>query len=194
MDTEQLTSILTGGAIYGGVIVFAFWIGMIVWTFRDMRARSRDVLGQILATLAVAALTIPGLVLYLFLRPKETLAEAYERSLEEEALLQEIENKPLCPGCKQRVQDDWQACPNCHTRLKKPCIRCSKMLDLTWEICPYCLTPQAVYQPERPAAGHTRPSSPHAEPMTASAPAAYESRSRARRRSESVEFVDGESG
>ena len=63
---------------------------------------------------------------YLMTAPRRAWdAEAYERSLEEEALLQEIEEKPTCPGCKSRVQADWQVCPSCHTRLKKPCIRCS---------------------------------------------------------------------
>ena len=47
----------------------------------------------------VAILNVPGLLIYIFLRPRETLSEAYERSLEEEALLQEIEEKPVCPGC-----------------------------------------------------------------------------------------------
>jgi len=85
----------------------------------------------------------------LMLRPRETLSEAYERSLVEEALLQEIEEKPTCPGCKQRVQADWQVCPSCHTRLKKPCIRCGQTLELAWNLCPYCATPQASYATER---------------------------------------------
>jgi RNA polymerase subunit RPABC4/transcription elongation factor Spt4 len=83
-------------------------------------------------------------LIYLLLRPRETLAEAYERSLEEEALLQEIEEKPTCPGCGQRVQHDWVVCAQCHTRLKKACVRCSKTLEMAWNICPYCATPQAV--------------------------------------------------
>ena len=63
----------------------------------------------LLATLLVAVLNLPGLVIYLILRPARTLAEAYEQSLEEEALLQEIEDKRVCPGCGRhadRIQHD----------------------------------------------------------------------------------------
>jgi len=75
------------------------------------------------------------------LRPKETLAEAYERSLEEEALLQGIEEVLACPGCGARVQGDFVVCPNCHTKLKKPCQGCGRALNLRWGVCPYCGTP-----------------------------------------------------
>ncbi len=84
-------------AAYFGLVLIACWVVMVVWTFRDMRARSRDTLAQVLMALMVALLTILGVLIYLFLRPRETLAEAYERSLEEEALLQEIEELDL-PG------------------------------------------------------------------------------------------------
>lgn len=139
-----LENALLWGTIYGGVVVAVAWIAMVFWTFRDMRARSRDLWVQILAALMVLVLNIPGLIVYLFLRPRETLSEAYERSLEEEALLQEIEEKPTCPGCGQRVQANWQACAYCHTRLKKPCIQCGEMLQLSWDLCPYCATPQTA--------------------------------------------------
>jgi RNA polymerase subunit RPABC4/transcription elongation factor Spt4 len=132
---------VTIAVVYGGGVLVVFWLAMGVWTYRDMRARSRDALAQIFMALLVLVLNLPGLLAYLLLRPRETLSEAYERSLEEEALLQEIEQKPTCPGCKQRVQDDWQACPHCHTRLKRPCSRCGRMLELSWDLCPHCLTP-----------------------------------------------------
>lgn len=133
---------------YIGVIVAVFWLAMIIWAYRDMRSRSRDLLAQVLVGVVVALLNVPGLFVYILLRPRETLSEAYERSLEEEALLQEIEEKPTCPGCAHRVQPEWQACPYCHTRLKKPCIACQSMLELSWTLCPHCATSQSSYVPE----------------------------------------------
>lgn len=130
--------------VYGGVVIAALWLAMIIWTNRDMRARSRDPLAQIFVTAIVALLNVPGLLIYLLLRPRETLSDSYERSLEEEALLQEIEEKPTCPGCGQRVQVSWQVCPHCHTKLKKACYKCGNALELAWNICPHCATPQAV--------------------------------------------------
>ncbi|MBC8171715.1 MAG: hypothetical protein H7X77_08580, partial [Anaerolineae bacterium] len=90
-ETGNLFLILV---VYGGVVLAVFWLAMIIWTYRDMRARSRDRLAQLLVALMVAVLNFPGLLIYILLRPRETLSEAYERSLEEEALLQEIEEKP----------------------------------------------------------------------------------------------------
>ena len=119
----------------------ALWLSLVIWTFRDMRARSHDVLAALLATLLVAVLNLPGIVIYLILRPSRTLAEAYEQSLEEEALLQEIEDKRICPGCGRHAQEAWLVCPNCYTKLKKPCAHCGQLLDLPWNLCPYCATP-----------------------------------------------------
>ncbi|NWG16614.1 MAG: zinc ribbon domain-containing protein [Chloroflexi bacterium] len=173
--------------VYAGIILVAFWLALVIWTYRDMRARSRDVLAQLGLTLMVAVLTVPGLLIYLLLRPRETLGEAYERSLEEEALLQEIEEKPKCPGCSQRVQDDWQACPHCHTRLKKPCLRCGKMLELSWQLCPYCATPQTAHMVE-PAAP-ARQTRPAVVPEDWKPPAAYADSDRA---AQPIEFIEGD--
>jgi RNA polymerase subunit RPABC4/transcription elongation factor Spt4 len=94
-----------------------------------------------LAALLVAVLNLPGVLVYLILRPPRTLEEEYQRTLEEESLLQALEDLPLCPGCERRVKEDWQICPNCHTKLKKACQNCSKFMELSWNICPYCGTP-----------------------------------------------------
>jgi RNA polymerase subunit RPABC4/transcription elongation factor Spt4 len=93
---------------------------------------------QILSALLVAVLNVPGVLVYLILRPQRTLEEEYQRTLEEEALLQALEDLPLCPGCERRVKDDWQVCPNCHTKLKKSCNECGQLMELPWNICPYC--------------------------------------------------------
>lgn len=128
-----------------GAVLTAFWVGSIIWTYKDTRARSRDPLASVAASLMVALLPFAGVLIYIMLRPHETLADAYERSLEEEALLQEIEEKPACPGCGRSVKNEWQVCPYCHTKLKKPCFHCGNVLELSWNICPYCATPQVGY-------------------------------------------------
>ena len=124
-------------AFFGAYFV-ALWFSMIIWTYYDIRARSQDLYVHIFATALVVVFNVFGLVLYLILRPRETLAEAYERSLEEETLLQEIEERQNCPNCRQRVQADFMLCPFCHTELKQRCPRCEKLLLPKWEVCPYC--------------------------------------------------------
>lgn len=150
IDQDTLNTLLLYAVTAFGAITAALWLGMVIWTWRDIRQRSRDPLAQIAAALVVAVLGVFGLIVYVMLRPSETLAEAYERSLEEEALLQNIEEKPLCPGCGRPVKDEWQVCPYCHTKLKKPCIACDTMLELAWNICPVCATPQVAYETGAP--------------------------------------------
>lgn len=138
LDMERLSGVLVAVVSILAATGTALWISMIIWTYRDMRSRSRDIFAQILAALVVGTLNVPGLLVYLILRPRETLAEQYERALEEEALLQEIEDKQVCPGCGHPIKDGWRLCPYCHTKLKKPCQNCGELLELPWTICPYC--------------------------------------------------------
>jgi RNA polymerase subunit RPABC4/transcription elongation factor Spt4 len=140
-NLDSLTDYIALIAAFFGAFLSALWLSLIIWAFRDMRARSRDILAQLLAALVVAALTLPGLIIYLILRPPRTLAETYEQSLEEEALLQEIEDKRVCPGCGREAHEDWKICPNCYTKLKKNCAHCGRLMDLPWNLCPYCATP-----------------------------------------------------
>ncbi|MGQ9502320.1 MAG: zinc ribbon domain-containing protein [Anaerolineae bacterium] len=129
---------------FGGAFLLAIWISLIVWTFRDIRSRSRDIFAILLATLMVAIFGPLGMVIYFLLRPQTTLAELYERSLEEEALLQDLEERIVCPGCRRKVESDWLVCPDCHAILKKKCVHCGRLLHLRWDICPYCVT--AVFE------------------------------------------------
>lgn len=142
--TDFITNFLTILFAIVGATAAAFWLGSIIWAFRDMRLRSRDPFAQILAAILVGVLPFVGTVLYLVLRPPETLADRYLRSLEEEALLQEMESRPSCAKCKRRVNEDWMVCPSCVNTLKKPCGSCNNLLDLKWKSCPYCAEPQQV--------------------------------------------------
>ncbi len=141
LDLNSLADYVLLAAAFMGAFLSALWLSLVIWTFRDMRARSRDVFAQVLAAAVVAVLTLPGLLIYLILRPPRTLAETYEQSLEEEALLQEIEEKRVCPGCGRQASEEWRLCPNCLTKLKKTCAQCGRLMDLPWNVCPYCATP-----------------------------------------------------
>jgi len=134
----------TLAATVAGAYVLVLWIGIIAWTYRDIRDRTRDTAFQIVAVLLVLVFNIPGWIIYMILRPDETLAEAYARSLEEEALLQELEEQGICPSCKRYVTADFVICPYCRTQLKEPCANCGRPLNFNWVACPYCTTQKAV--------------------------------------------------
>jgi hypothetical protein len=134
---QAVMAVGAAAALYLAVL----WLALVLWTFGDIRRRTRNWFARLLATLFVLVLGLPGMVLYLLLRPKQTLAESYERELEEEALLQDLEERLACPGCQRRVRDDFLVCPHCEARLKDQCQHCGKPLALSWNVCPYCATP-----------------------------------------------------
>lgn len=137
-DSSSLNNFVLFLTAWGSAFLAALWLSSIFWTYRDMRSRSRDPLGRVLAVLVVAVLFLPGILIYLILRPPRTLDEEYQHSLEEEALLQSIEESALCPGCGRRIRENWVVCPNCHTKLKKSCHQCGKLMELAWNLCPFC--------------------------------------------------------
>lgn len=140
-------SVLEVVLAFTGAFAVALWLSLIVWTFRDARSRSRDAFAILLATLMTVIFGPLGVLLYFLLRPQVTLAELYERSLEEEALLQDLEERDRCPGCSRVVESDWVVCPDCHTRLKDTCTQCGHVLHLRWTVCPYCGTPTEAHPP-----------------------------------------------
>jgi len=125
----------------GIAYLIALWFALVAWTFRDIESRSRSVFTQVFSTLLVVLFFVPGLLLYLILRPKETLDQAFQRALEEEYLLHDLDDLPLCPGCQRTVDPEFVLCPHCQTALKGPCPACSRLIDLRWSICPYCSVP-----------------------------------------------------
>lgn len=141
----------------GGAYLVALWFVLVVWTYRDIESRSKNVVTQIFSTLLVVLFWVPGVLLYMILRPKETLDSTFQRSLEEEYLLQDLEELPLCPSCERYVNDDFVLCPHCQTKLRDNCHECGRLVDLTWAVCPYCAADQGK---EAVAASVTRISEP----------------------------------
>jgi hypothetical protein len=181
------------GIILGGYAV-VLWLGTIVWTYRDIRERTRDGLSQAVAVLLVVVFNLPGFFLYLVLRPHETLSEAYERRIEQQAIMREFtEQRRDCPTCQRAVKEDFLLCPYCRTRLQATCSGCARPLALNWAACPYCggqgpapvasAVPAVLAQtppPARPApAGEAEPAP---SPTTDAAPA--NARQPSRRRGE----------
>ncbi len=158
-----------------GAYAIALWWASIVWTFRDIEARSRSVVTQVVSTLMAVIFPFVGLPLYLILRPKETLDAAFQRSLEEEYLLQDLEELPLCPECHHYVHDDFVLCPHCHARLRDACGACGRLVDLRWALCPYCGVVQhdkdaAAPRVEEPASRWTAPNLRRRRSLPASVP------------------------
>lgn len=137
------------------------WMTLCVWTFRDIQSRTRDIIAQVFATLLVFVFNIPGVLLYILVRPKETLVQSYERSLQEEYMLQDLEEREICPTCRVKTQPDFMFCFNCRSRLRRECSHCTQLIKLKWSSCPFCGTPQKA-RPRDGAAERTGLGAPRA--------------------------------
>src|SRR5919106_1207407 len=154
--TDFITNPIVSIAINMAVVyVVLVWLGAAYSVFRDMEARSEDPILPYFASALIIFFTpllfVFAVILYLILRPRETLAEVYERSLAEESLLAEVEKNALCPVCRERVQSDWLVCPNCRTRLHRVCPSCNRLADPEWPLCAYCGHEFQRPQVQRPA-------------------------------------------
>lgn len=160
---EAQLAVLAG--VVGGIWALLLWLTVVVWVYRDIRDRTRDsslqMLSVFMALIFFPGFNLPGLALYLMMRPRETLEEAYARSLEEEALLRELGDEGSCPSCRRLVEKDFQFCPSCQTQLKDPCPKCSRLLSFSWVACPTCGTARPGALPgTEPAAQPTRAEEP----------------------------------
>jgi RNA polymerase subunit RPABC4/transcription elongation factor Spt4 len=141
-------TILEGILIVLGAYFVVFWFGLVAWTVQDVRRRTRDWLLRIISFLLVLVFHIPGLIIYLIVRPQETLASVYTRQIEEEALMQDMEERLACPSCHKSARPDFAVCPYCGERLKQPCGSCGRLLALNWSVCPSCATPMNPALPQ----------------------------------------------
>jgi RNA polymerase subunit RPABC4/transcription elongation factor Spt4 len=138
LPLEMIGQALQGLIFVGTAYFMLLSLSLVVWTWNDVSSRSRDIFARLLSPLMVLVFNLPGLLLYFILRPQETLAEAYERELEAEALLQDMEQRDVCPECGYSVEPDFVVCPRCEAELRYACISCGRLLQLNWRACPYC--------------------------------------------------------
>lgn len=118
------------------IYVFILWLSTVIWTYSDAKRR-----GSAALTWAAFTFAFPfiGILIYLLLRPKETVEEAELNALEYEFKKSLLEEEvKFCPACGKRIEDDFQICPYCLKKLKKKCSNCERLLKLDWHVCPYC--------------------------------------------------------
>jgi hypothetical protein len=94
--------------------LLVFWFASVLWVYRDIRARTSDPVTQGIAVAIAVVFPIVGLPVYMVLRPAETVQQAYERQLEQEAILSELHSISACPSCRRPIDSDWVVCSSSH--------------------------------------------------------------------------------
>lgn len=120
------------------LLLVALWLSLVYWTYTDAQRRIRDPLLIVCATLT-ALFPYFGTLIYLIVRPPESLIDAHERRLEiqaAEARLAHLQAR-CCPRCNSPTEREFLRCPNCLQKLKDVC-GCKRPIDPRWSVCPYC--------------------------------------------------------
>ncbi len=79
---------LAGGLCVGSVLLFL--LSLVFWTARDVSARTKDRFARVAAVALVALMPMAGVMIYMLLRPRDTISERYERDMIEELLAREL--------------------------------------------------------------------------------------------------------
>lgn len=145
-DSEALFNILRIAAIFIGVSFLVFWVGLVWWVSQDILTRTSDKIIVAAAVAMTAILGPVGVMMYLIIRPKQTLKESYGEMMEHEMMLRAAATT-ICPMCEHMTQEDFVNCPYCGTVLKKQCKQCQKLVSMDWGYCPYCGTVADQHKP-----------------------------------------------
>jgi hypothetical protein len=115
-----------------------FWLVVLYWVWLDSGDRVSNKIVRCLYVLLVAGLNIIGLIIYLIIRPGQTIEEIYWADLERRYLKYETAELGDCPKCGRQLFPGYTFCPSCKYRLKKKCRRCQVFVDKKDKFCPHC--------------------------------------------------------
>ncbi len=135
----SLTDIFDLAKSMGAILGLAFFVAIVIWTYKDARKRTDDPI-MVATFTAISMLPVFGVLIYMLVRPSEYMADVRERELEIRALERQLGRQERCPYCKSHIEGDYLSCPVCTTKLRQSCTGCDKPLDPRWVMCPFCET------------------------------------------------------
>ena len=117
-----------------------FWIVVLYWVWLDSGERTSNKLVRFSYILLVAVLNIVGWIIYLIIRPTQTIEEIYWSDLERRYLKYETAELGDCTKCGRQLYPGFVFCPHCRERIKKKCPECKVSVERKSKFCPYCGT------------------------------------------------------
>ena len=120
------------------VALVVFWLVIIGWVWVDSSERTSKKGLKIGYILLVIFFNVFGLIIYLIIRPSETIEEIYWEDLERRYLKYETSELGDCPRCGSQLYPGYVFCTNCGYRLKVKCPQCGVLIDKDHVFCEYC--------------------------------------------------------
>ena len=135
------------------VALVVFWLVIIGWVWVDSSERTSKKGLKVGYILLVIFFNIFGLIIYLIIRPSETIEEIYWEDLDRRYLKYETSELGDCPRCGSQLYPGYVFCTNCGYRLKVKCPQCGVLIDKDHVFCEYCgfkIKERATVQEEHP--------------------------------------------
>jgi hypothetical protein len=127
--------------IFGALLfvsLFIFWLVLIGWVWIDSGERTTKLGYRIAYVLLVIILNIPGLIIYLIVRPSDTIEQIYWADLERRYLKYETAELTDCPKCCRQMFPGYVFCSNCGYEIKRKCPECEVMINKESKFCYFC--------------------------------------------------------
>ena len=123
------------------ILLFAFvifWIVVLDWIWADSGERTSNKRSRILYVILAAIFNVFGWLIYLIIRPSQTIEEIYWADLERRYLKYETSELGDCPKCGTQLYPGFLYCPSCNYKLKRKCPSCGVYVDKKSNFCPFC--------------------------------------------------------
>ena len=108
------------------LMLFAIWIVIIIWVYRDAERRGMN---GVLWALLVLIGNLIGLLIYLIVR-----SDAFQPPPDP------VASKRACPHCQKPVASSFAYCPHCGSQMQPTCPECKRQVEPDWKACPHCGT------------------------------------------------------
>lgn len=118
--------------------IIILWFFVVFWVWTDSRDRTRNMLFSLISVILVLPFNLFGLLIYLIIRPKDTIESLFWTDLERRYLIHETADLGDCNQCGYQMSPDFNACPQCAFPTRHPCPGCENMVRTDWKFCPTC--------------------------------------------------------
>lgn len=135
-----------------GFLLVVFWLFIVGWVWVDSGERTSKKGLRVGYVFLAVILFIPGLVIYLVIRPSETIEEIYWADLERRYLKYETADLGDCPKCGSQLFPGYVHCTNCGFTIKSRCPKCNLLVNKEHKYCEFCgfqLRERAVVEEEK---------------------------------------------
>jgi len=115
-----------------------FWIVVLDWVWLDAGERTSNKTARVIYLLLVIFFNVFGWIMYLILRPSQTIEQIYWADLERRYLKYETAELGDCVKCGTQLYPGYTFCPTCGLDIKIKCRACDVYIEKNSEYCPYC--------------------------------------------------------